>query len=87
MTATEGTLSAINTAGKAISSVGEYAAPALDITAAGVCVVASDGLCAAALGANFGLQQILAADQAVYNPDTGLIYMRARTYDPKTAQS
>ncbi len=68
-TAATSTVSAINTAGKALSSVAQYAAPALDVTAAGVCVLASDGLCGIALGANFGLQELLAADQVLYNPN------------------
>jgi hypothetical protein len=62
-------VSALNTAGKAVASVGHYAAPALDVTAAGACIVLSDGLCGAVLGGNFLLQQILAADQAIYNPN------------------
>jgi RHS repeat-associated protein len=71
-TAANTTVSALNTAGKAIDSVAHYAAPALDVTAAGACIVLSDGLCAAALGANFGLQGLLAADQALYSSNYNL---------------
>ncbi len=70
--AARSTVDALNTAGKALDSVARYAAPALDVTAAGVCIVASDGLCTAALGANFGLQQLLAADQTLYSRNYNL---------------
>ncbi len=67
--AASGTVEILHTAGKTLNSVAHYAAPALDVTAAGACIVLSDGLCAAALGGNFILQQALVADQAIYDPN------------------
>jgi RHS repeat-associated protein len=63
------TAGALNAAGKAVASVGRYAAPALDVTAAAACIVVSDGICGYVLASNFLAQQALAADQAIYNPD------------------
>jgi RHS repeat-associated protein len=65
----ENTVNALNTAGKAVSGVARYAAPVIDATAVGACVVFSAGVCAGFLVGNFVAQQLLAADQAVYNPN------------------
>jgi hypothetical protein len=59
----------LNEAGRSIASVGKYAAPTIDVVAGGVCVVATDGICAAAIAANFTAQQALVADQTIYNPN------------------
>ncbi len=71
-TAANDTVNAIDTGGKALGSVAQYAAPALDATAAGVCIAFSAGACAVALGANFVVQEFLAADQAVFRPNYNL---------------
>ena len=65
---TESAANAVNTAGKAVAGVAHYAAPVIDATAAGICILAPEG-CAVAFVANLGVQQLLAADQAVYNPN------------------
>jgi len=59
----------LNEAGKAIASVGKYAAPAIDVLAGGACVVVSAGTCGLVILTNFLAQQALAADQAAYDPN------------------
>jgi RHS repeat-associated protein len=61
--------SGLNEAGKAIASVGKYAAPAIDVLAGGTCVVVTEGACALVIAGNFLAQQALVADQAAYNPN------------------
>ncbi len=67
----ESAANAVNTAGKAMAGVAHYAAPVINATAAGICILAPEG-CAVAFVANLGVQQLLAADQAVYNPNYNL---------------
>lgn len=63
-----GTVEAGNAVGESINSVAHVAAPVIDGVAAGACVAVAD-VCGPALVINFLLQQGLAADQAVYNPN------------------
>jgi RHS repeat-associated protein len=60
--------SGLNEAGKAIASVGKYAAPAISAIAAGVCLAQFE-VCGAVIGINFVTQQALAGLQAAYNPN------------------
>jgi hypothetical protein len=69
--AANATVSALNTAGKAIDGVAHYAAPIADVTAAGACVAFAD-VCGPALGVNFLVQEFLAADQSLYSSDYNL---------------
>ncbi len=61
--------SALNTAGKAIDSVAHYAAPVADVTAAGLCIIVTDGACGYVLAANFAAQQALVIDQMIFTPN------------------
>jgi RHS repeat-associated protein len=60
---------AVNTGFKAVAGVAHYAAPVLDVTVAGACVLLSDGVCAGFLVGNFIAQEALVIDQAVYIPN------------------